>query len=395
MTILEMSLSASVLILAVVIIRALALHKLPKKTFLVLWGVALCRLLIPFSIPSRFSVYTVADLLKHKAATIDTPYIVTMAGRADTAFADTVAEILPPLVLIWAIGTLACAVFFLVTHLRCRREYRTALPIENEFVKGWQREHPTRRKVDIRQSDKITAPLTYGIFRPVVLLPKATDWMDETRLRYILAHEFVHIRRFDTLTKLLLAAALCMHWFNPLVWVMYILFNRDIELSCDETVVRTFGETVKSAYATTLIHLEEKRSKLTPFVSNFSKNAIEERIVSIMKVKKTSPAGMILALSLIIVTVTVFGTSAMASGSFAEVTLSGAGTDVVISVIGNETHNIQQPPTVPSNAAVLSAMEMGENDINKIDGAAKEAEIQEVSSEEKAIWGGVEHIERK
>jgi beta-lactamase regulating signal transducer with metallopeptidase domain len=131
---------------------------------------------------------------------------------------------------------LACALFFLVTHLRCRKVYKTALPVDNEFMRQWLSEHPTKRRVQIRQSDKIATPLTYGVFRPVILLPKTTDWTDETRLRYILTHEFTHIRRFDTLTKLALAAAVCVHWFNPLVWVMYILANRDNELSCDETV---------------------------------------------------------------------------------------------------------------------------------------------------------------
>lgn len=320
MTVLEMSLSATILILAIVIIRAIALHKLPKKTFLVLWGVALCRLLVPFSIPSRFSIYTIADMLKNKTLTIDTPHIVTampdivtVAGRVNsTSLADTATATVTvsPIMVVWLIGLSICALFFLVTHLRCRKEYKTALPIENEFVKVWQQEHPTRRKVEIRQSDKIAAPLTYGVLRPVVLLPKTTDWTNETRLRYILTHEFVHIRRFDTLIKLLLAAALCVHWFNPLVWVMYILFNRDIELSCDETVVRAFGETMKSAYALTLIGLEEKKSRLTPLVNNFSKNAIEERINAIMKMKKTSLMGIFLALALVIGTVTVFATNA-------------------------------------------------------------------------------------
>ncbi|MEL7565499.1 MAG: M56 family metallopeptidase [Dehalobacterium sp.] len=217
-----MSFSAAVLILVIVIIRALALHKLPKKTFLVLWGVALCRLLVPISIPSRFSAYSLVNMLKDKGSGIDTPYfvtampdIVTVAGKADnTSLADmaTAAVTVSPIMTVWLAGLLGCVLFFLVIHLRCRREYRTALPIKSKFVKDWQQEHPTKRKAEIRQSDKIAAPLTYGILRPVVLLPKTTDWTDETRLRYILTHEFVHIRRFDTLTKLLLAAAVCVHW---------------------------------------------------------------------------------------------------------------------------------------------------------------------------------------
>lgn len=113
--------------------------------------------------------------------------------------------------------------------------------------------------------------------------------------------------------KKIVATYLTQGWFNPFAWVMFALANRDIELSCDETVVRTFGETIKSAYALTLIGLEEKKSRLTPLVNNFSKNAIEERIVSIMKIKKTSLLGIFLAFTLVVGTVTVFATNAVAS----------------------------------------------------------------------------------
>lgn len=167
-----------------------------------------------------------------------------------------------------------------------------------------------RRFVRIRQLDTIPAPLTYGVVRPVVLLPKTTEYADERQLGYILAHEYTHVRRFDTLTKGLLAAALCVHWFNPLVWVMYVFANRDIELACDEAVVRTFGETARSAYARALIGMEEKKSRLGPFCNGFSKIAIEERIVAIMKTKRTTTIGIVLALALVVGTATAFATSA-------------------------------------------------------------------------------------
>ncbi len=295
MEILKMSLSASVFIVAIVIIRSLTLHRLPKTTFLALWAVALCRLLIPLAVPSRFSIFTLVEMLKTHFSATDTTVtvrvpinIVTAAGTINPLLAKTASVSIAPLMVVWLIGLSACALFFLVTHLRWRREYQTALPVDNAFVRAWQRSHPTRRKVEIRQSDRIAAPLAYGILRPVILLPRATDWTHETRLEYILTHELVHIQRFDTLTKLLLVAAVCVHWFNPLVWGMYVLANRDIELSCDEAVVRTFGETMKSSYALTLIGLEEKRSGMIPLVNDFSKNSIEERIVSIMKMKKAS-----------------------------------------------------------------------------------------------------------
>lgn len=324
MDILQMSLLGAVLISAVVIVRALTLHKLPKKTFLVLWGVVICRLLIPFSIPSRFSFYTGIDMLKRAVAettAFTAPVKTTGIPKmgATPALEHTIGIGAPvvsvsPVTVIWLAGMCSCALFFIVTYIKCRREFQTALPVTNNFAAHRLREHPMRRTVQIKQSDKIKAPLTYGIFRPVVLLPKTTDWTDETRLRHILTHEFVHIKRFDALTKLLLASALCIHWFNPLVWLMYVLANRDLELSCDETVVQTFGETMKSAYAMTLIGLEERKNRLTSLCNNFSQNAMEERIVSIMKMKKTSLIGMILALALIIGVPTVFATSANTAG---------------------------------------------------------------------------------
>lgn len=129
----------------------------------------------------------------------------------------------------------------------------------------------------------------------------------------MLEHEYVHIRRFDAVTKLAVIAALSLHWFNPFVWVLYFLFNRDIELSCDEAVVRRFGEHMKSAYAMTLIHMEEKKSGLSPLCNNFSKNAIEERIRSIMKIRKVSFVTSILAAALVIGIASAFATSAAAT----------------------------------------------------------------------------------
>lgn len=321
MDISQMSFSASILIVAIVIIRAVALHKLPKKTFLALWGIAALRLLVPFSIPSRFSVYTGLDMLKslfvQKTAAsspngmaVFPANTVHMPGVGEVVGADIPAASFSAIEMIWLAGMFACALFFIVAYVKCRREFRMSLPVESDVTAQWLQGHPLRRPVQIRQTDRIKAPLTYGVLRPVILLPTETDRADEKRLRYILTHEYVHIRRFDTLTKLVLTAIVCVHWFNPFAWVMYALANRDIELSCDETVVRTYGESLKSAYALMLIGLEETKGRLSPLVNHFSKNAIEERIVSIMKIKKTSLVGIVLAVALVVGTTTAFATSA-------------------------------------------------------------------------------------
>ena len=324
-----MSLSASVFIVAVVVLRALTLYRLPKRTFLILWGIAAARLLIPFSIPFRLSFYTGMDMLLRQApaqaASAAAPAVITpaapnvpavqyIADMGTLAGGGTMTPAVSPLLFIWLAGMCLCAAFFAVSYARCRRDFSTALPAENDTLRLWQQAHPMRRTVLVRQSDRIKAPLTYGIFRPVVLLPKETDWTDASNLRYILAHEYVHIRRFDALIKLILTAALCLHWFNPLVWLMVLLYNRDIELSCDEAVIRAFGVPSRSAYALALIGLEEKKRRLTPLLSSFSKNAIEARIRAIMKTKKYTVPAVITAVLLIVALTVVFATSKSAVG---------------------------------------------------------------------------------
>ena len=168
---------------------------------------------------------------------------------------------------VWGVGVLACAVFFGMAYWKCRKEFQTSFPVGNDFTKNWLSVHQQRRRIFIRQSSRFSAPLTYGVFHPVILMPTSTKWENTDSLEYVLAHEYVHIRRFGSIRKLALIVVLCVHWFNPLVWGMYVLANRDIELSCDEAVVRLFGESAKMAYARALISMEETRSGLTPLVT--------------------------------------------------------------------------------------------------------------------------------
>lgn len=318
MSMLQMSISAAVMIFIITVIRALAINRLPKKTFIVLWGIVLLRLLVPFSLPSPISVYSFAN----RQATIQisgTPIAYVLPGVQTAALPAAAPDAGISLwAWIWGIGSGICILYFAASYIRCRREFRTSQTVGNEFTAAWLAEHNCRRHVTIRQTGGITAPLTYGIFRPVILMPALTDWTDTEKLNYVLAHEYVHIRRFDGVTKLLFTAALCIHWFNPLVWVMYILANRDLELSCDEKVVRIFGETVKSAYALTLINMAEKSSGLTPLCNHFSKNAIEERIEAIMKIKKTTAFTFVIACTVVGVLGSTLATSA-AAGSTSKV----------------------------------------------------------------------------
>ncbi len=321
MHLLQMSFSGAAFITAVVIIRAVAINKLPKKTFLVLWELVMLRLLIPFSIPSMFSIYT---LVTHSISSAALPEVETAYSvPAVQGFFVTVQGVEQPPVdvspsvsiwfLVWCAGVILITLFFLISYLRCLMEFRTALPVHNHYIEKWLGERPLKRPILVRQSDRILAPLTYGIFRPVILMPKKMDWKNEKQLQYVLSHEYVHICRCDTVTKLIATLALCIHWFNPFVWMMYIFFNRDIELACDESVVRQFGEKSKSAYSLMLINMEEAKSGLLPFCNSFSKNAIEERITAVMKMKKTSFFAISIAAILVVGVTTAFATSVAGS----------------------------------------------------------------------------------
>ena len=327
MSLLQMSFTGGILILAVIVIRALAINMLPKKAFNALWWISVVRLMIPFSIPSAFSVYSLMG--SHAPGNGSQAIRVLPIGASGQAASmpDSITNAVSTWTVVWAAGVLVCAVLFSLAYWKCRKEFQTSIPVGNDFTENWLSVHQQGRRISIRQSGRFSAPLTYGVLHPVILMPTSTKWENTDSLAYVLAHEYVHIRRFDSIRKLVLIVVLCVHWFNPLVWVMYILANRDIELSCDEAVVRFFGENTKAAYARALISMEETRSGLTPLCSSFSKNAIEERITAIMKIKKTTVFSLVLAGFIVVGTATAFATSANAQQ--AESVGQGSGTEIV------------------------------------------------------------------
>lgn len=317
------SLSGSAIILAVLVLRALFQNRTPRRAFCLLWDAALVRLLIPGALPSPVSIWRWLPVL---AKTLQTsgPQFAVSPGPASPAGETVVNDAavragsaaLPILSLdanavmtiAWLAAALALAVWFLGGHLRSRRLYADSLPCEDAFALVWLKAQRLRRRVRIRTSDRIPAPLTYGVLHPVILLPAGIDWPDKTALCFILEHEAQHIRHFDTLRKGLLAAAVCLHWFNPLAWVMYVFCSREMELACDEAV--TAGGADRAGYARTLLKLEEQKGGWGLLGSHFSQNALEERIRSIMKHKQISPAAWAAIFIATGIAVTVFASAA-------------------------------------------------------------------------------------
>ena len=317
MSLFQMSVAGGVLILFIVVIRALAIHRLPKTTFLALWMIAALRLLLPFSIPLTFNIHIGLDVFSDVVQELPSGNIAsTLPGDSPpsydigTAVPSPATEHISTFEILWLVGVLLLAIYFSISYFRSMRKFRMSIPDNTPYIQNWLTAHQISRPLAVRSSDLISSPLTYGILHPVILLPKKLDRNDQVALKYVLTHEYVHIRRFDAITKILFAAVLCIHWFNPLVWVMYVLANRDIELSCDAWVIRMMGEKNRSSYALMLIKMEERRNGMSALCSHFGKNAITERIEAIMKFKKTSTIACALALVVVVGATTAFAASA-------------------------------------------------------------------------------------
>ncbi len=213
---------------------------------------------------------------------------------------------------VYLTGDVLMALAFTLTRAVCGLKFRRRTPYSCPEFEEAKADFHLRRPVTLCRLPGSSSPLTYGILRPVVLLPERHFTPEQ--LKFILTHELTHVRCFDGLRKILSSAALVLHWYNPLVWLMYGLYNRDIELACDEAVVRRLGIERKADYAMTIIAMKSSSNAYDYGYSSFSKisgkYAAEERIGFIMKIKKKTTAALILACIVVSTVAGAFATSA-------------------------------------------------------------------------------------
>jgi len=326
MNLLEMSFTAGLLILILIVLRALFLNILPKLTFPILWGIVLIRLIFPFSFNTEYSltafllqpfigelqpaegefsvsetmpIYLENTIANTQLANDSQVALLNLETDVDVQSVviangfETILELIRMnwMINIWFVGAMVSAAFFILGYWKSYQKIRCALPVDNEFLDSWKSEQRMKRTVLFLVSDQVTTPLTVGVLKPKIILPDGMDLQDKSILGYVLAHEFYHIKRLDALWKALAVGIVCLHWFNPLVWIAFVLANRDLEISCDAWVVKKFGIHTKKMYAYVLISMAEYQSKFTPLYSSFARHAAEERIESIMKTKKTTVIG--------------------------------------------------------------------------------------------------------
>ena len=309
--------SGSLLIAAVLLLRRLAYHRLPKRVFVLMWCMILVRFLIPYSIPVK--QVAISDSITNQLIPMNELSSGKDAGYriGDVSGSENISKNTPAgntwkeseiwllmawikhhtavknaLITVWALVGSLMAVWILSKHIRWLKRYHASLPAKGALLQAWQNSHHGVRTIQIRCSDQIATPLTYGLLHPVILLPANLQWENEQDLYCILEHERLHIKYFDICTKYFMCLALCIYWFHPLVWLMYILLGRDMEAACDEEVLHRFRSVSKSDYALLLIQMADWQTSDSALGASFSNyKEMKERITSIMKSKKyTIPA---------------------------------------------------------------------------------------------------------
>lgn len=329
----NMSISASWLVLAVLVLR-LALKKAPKWVNVLLWGIVALRLIFPFSIESTFSLIPSAEtipevVLSGPSFDIQTgitpvddqlnEYLEDSYFEGVTVPASNGFNVMTVLSTVWLVGMLLLAAYTAVSYWHLRRRVNTAV----------------RLRENIYQSESVSSPFVLGIIKPKIFLPFK---LDAQSLEYVVAHEMAHICRKDHWWKPLGFLLLTIHWYNPVMWIAYVLLCRDIELACDEKVIRELDNEGRADYTQALVTCSVNRRSIAACPLAFGEVGVKERVKSVMNYR--SPALWSIVLSVITCTVLAvcFLTDPVEAESVAEpniseeTTLPAAGLDETSSV---------------------------------------------------------------
>ena len=290
--IVNMSISASWLVAAVLILR-LVLKKAPKWVNVLLWGIVAVRLICPFSFESALSLIPSAETFPEKIISGPSFDVQTGITPIDNRINDYLGDryfegvtvptnngnnVMTILTIVWIIGILLLATYTVISYWRLNREIDTAV----------------RYKDNIFQSENVSSPFVLGIINPRIYLPFS---MNEQDMEHVVAHEQAHICRKDHWWKPLGFLLLTIHWFNPLMWLAYVLLCRDIELACDEKVIKGLSNEQRADYTQALVACSVNRRMIAACPLAFGEVGVKERVKSVMNYKK--PAFWVIILAVI------------------------------------------------------------------------------------------------
>ena len=319
--IVNMSITASYLIVAVIVLR-LVLAKAPKWIRGILWGLVGIRLVVPFSFESVFSLmpgksHIPTGTVQSTATGTDAgapPVMLdfnTSAGAApqSTDIAGTFVPVeeavqtasvswIDILSIVWVVGMIAMVGYCIISYLRLKQRVADAVIYSGDMCAEDCKESSYKKRgkrYSIYQSEKVASPFVLGFFKPGIYIPFQMTTKD---MECVIAHEKAHIARKDHWIKPIAFMLLSFYWFNPLVWVAYILLCRDIELACDEKVIKEMGENHKKAYSKALLKCSAPGRMISACPLAFGEVGVKKRIVNVLNYKK--PAFWIILVSLLL-----------------------------------------------------------------------------------------------
>ncbi|MBQ4338414.1 MAG: M56 family metallopeptidase [Clostridia bacterium] len=298
LNLINMSISASWLILIIILIR-LIFRRIPKSAVCFLWILAASRLVIPFSFESVLSLIPSEKTISMETVKSNKFVVSSGISAVDTTVNDYMGDIyyegvtfasnfkqiaLSFATVIWLIVMSALIIFTVVSFIKTKRRIFSAVRIKDNFY----------------YCDGISSPFVFGTLKPKIYLPFN---ICESDIEYVVAHESAHIKRLDYLTRPLWFLILCIHWFNPLAWVAYVCFCRDTELACDEKAIKDYSEGQLKEYSKALLRCSTKDRLLISPVA-FGEIGLKERIINIKKYKKPAVwVSVLCAVTVIIVAV--------------------------------------------------------------------------------------------
>lgn len=295
--IINMSITASWIVLAVIILRLL-LKKAPKWIMGILWGIVAIRLIVPFSLESVFSLIPNAEPIPQNIFMAESPAVDSGFSVLNEIVNPIISNSLTPNVadsvnpiqvvmfigsVIWLVGAAVMLVYTLISYLRIHNKVQEAVQL----------------KENIWICDHISTPFILGVFHPRIYLPSS---MNEADMEFVVSHEKAHLKRKDYIWKPLGFLLLSAYWFNPLLWVAYILLCKDIELACDEKVLGQLGTEMKKPYSNALINCSVPRKMISACPLAFGETGVKERVKGVLSYKKPAFWIIIAAVTVCIVT---------------------------------------------------------------------------------------------
>ena len=212
------------------------------------------------------------------------PFYVRITLPFPNTLTENIKHYTPPQFLkeIYLVVSLSLFLYLFIKHLILIIKYKNAVSANKPIIQTWYNRKSKFLPFSIKYSDKATCPFVYGVLRPTIILPEKV-YIKDSDLQYLLEHEYTHIIHWDILQKYLLTLILCIHWFNPICWIFFIIVNHDIEFACDENVTTKLNRSEKAEYAKLILSFSISPAPNLYTCKSSDYNKLKKRITEILK----------------------------------------------------------------------------------------------------------------